>query len=368
MEKFPAEPLAHQRRPRGALPRPGARFKPEEVFLMNKKFNLAIIMSCFMVCGLFMTGLAGAAEKPIIIRVAHIEAEDRSTHKSLLKFKEYVEKESNGRLDVQIFPNGLLGGDKESIEGVELGTVQMSLPAVSVLASYDEKFGLLDMPFLFKSEEAIFNALDNEIGQDYDKTLDKLGFHNLGYNYNGPRCLSNNTRPINEPADLKGLKIRVMQSPVFIDMFNALGANPTPMSFGEIFTGLQQGTVTGQENAPSLTYASRFYEVQKYYSITNHTFSIMAILMNKDFFNDLPADLQEIMTRGADEYLIKYQRGLESSETADYIKLLADAGMEITYITPENHQKFVEAVQPVYTKNKPKIGEELFTIVEKYNK
>ncbi len=335
---------------------------------MTRKISLALIFSCVLIGGLFMSALAGAAEDPIIIRVAHIEAEDRSTHKSLLKFQEYVEKESNGRLDIQIFPNGLLGGDKESIEGVELGTVQMSLPAVSVLASYHEKFGLLDMPFLFKSEEAIFAALDNEIGADYDKTLDELGFHNLGYNYNGPRCISNNTRPINAPEDLKGLKIRVMQSPVFIDMFNALGANPTPMSFGEIFTGLQQGTVTGQENAPSLVYASRFYEVQKYYSITNHTFSIMAILMNKEFFNDLPEDLQKIITEGAQTHLITYQRELESSETADYIKRLGEAGMEINHITPENHQKFVEAVQPVYTKNISKIGEDLFKIVEKYNK
>lgn len=333
---------------------------------MTKKLSLAVIFSCLAVFG--FSAFAEGAEAPIIIRVAHIEAEDRSTHKALLKFEEYVEAESKGRLDIQIFPNGLLGGDKESIEGVELGTVHMSLPAVSVLASYDEKFGLLDMPFLFKSEEAIFASLDNEIGEDFDKTLDKLGFHNLGYNYNGPRCISNNTRPINAPEDLKGLKIRVMQSPVFIDMFNTLGANPTPMSFGEIFTGLQQGTVDGQENAPSLVYASRFYEVQKYYSITNHTFSIMPILMSKDFFSELPEDLQKIITAGADIHLIKYQRALESSETADYIKRLEEAGMEVNFISPENHAKFVKAVQPVYSKNIKAIGEDLFKIVEKYNK
>ncbi len=264
--------------------------------------------------------------------------------------------------------NGVYGGDKASIEGVEMGAIEMSLPATSVLTSYDEKFGLLDMPFLFKSEKAIFDSLDGEIGALYDKILDGYGFHNLGYNYNGPRCISNNTRPINEPADLKGLKIRVMESPVFIDMFNALGANPTPMSFGEIFTGLQQGTVTGQENAPSLVFASRFYEVQKFYSITNHTFSIMPILMNKEFFEGLPAELQAILQKGADEWLIKYQRELEASETADYIKRLEEKGMTVNFITPENHAKFVEAVKPVYDKNLPKIGQDLFDIVAKYNK
>lgn len=336
---------------------------------MIRKPWISLVLCCALSCLLALTAAAGkaSAQKPTIIRVAHIEAEDRSTHKSLLKFKEYVEKESAGRLSIEIFPNGLYGGDKASIEGVEMGAIEMALPATSVLTSYDERFGLLDMPFLFKSEAAIFNSLDGEIGALYNKILEGYGFHNLGYNYNGPRCISNNTRPINEPADLKGLKIRVMESPVFIDMFNALGANPTPMSFGEIFTALQQGTVTGQENAPSLVYASRFYEVQKYYSITNHTFSIMAILMNKEFFGTLPADLQQIIQKGADEWLIKYQRELESSETADYIKRLEERGMIINFITPENHAKFVEAVKPVYEKNMPRIGNELFQLMEKYN-
>ncbi len=342
---------------------------------MLKKSIVAvtILLGSILLTGCKNEGVSTVASgtdggKKITIRVAHIEAEDRSTHKALLKFKEYVEKESNSRVDVQIFPNGLLGGDKESIEGVELGTIQMSLPAVSVLASYDKKFGLLDMPFLFKSEESIFNALDNEVGANFDKSLDGFGFKNLGYNYNGPRCISNNTRPLTQPDDLKGLKIRVMESPVFIDMFNALGANPTPMGFGEIFTGLQQGTVNGQENAPSLVYASKFYEVQKFYSITNHTFSIMAILMNKDFYNGLPADIQTIVDTGAQTHLVKYQRELEASETGDYIKKLEETGMKINFITPENHAKFVEAVKPVYTKNEPLIGKDLFDLVEKYNK
>lgn len=338
---------------------------------MVKKLNVPfiLVLSCFLSCALVLgSGWSKAeAQKKITLRVAHIEAEDRSTHKALLKFKEYVEKESNGRLDIQILPNGQFGGDKASIEGVELGTIHMSLPAVSVLTSYDDRFGLLDMPFLFKSEKAIFDSLDNEIGALYDQILDSKGFFNLGYNYNGPRSISNNTRPINEPADLKGLKIRVMENPVFIDMFNALGANPTPMAFGEIFTGLQQGTVTGQENAPSLTYATRFYEVQKYYSLTSHTYSIMAILMNKEYFAKLPADIQKIIKDGADTWLIKYQRELESSETADYVEKLREKGMQVNDISPENKAKFIEAVQPVYKKNEPKIGKDLFDIVEKYN-
>lgn len=330
-------------------------------------FILGFFLSCFLVPGVSVEKAEAKAKAKTTIRIAHIEAEDRSTHKALLKFKEYVEKESGGRLDIKILPNGQFGGDKASIEGVELGTIHMALPAVSVLTSYDERFGLLDMPFLFKSEKAIFDSLDNEIGTIYNQILDSKGFHNLGYNYNGPRSISNNTRPINDPDDLKGLRIRVMENPVFIDMFHALGANPTPMAFGEIFTGLQQGTVSGQENAPSLTYASRFYEVQKYYSLTSHTYSMMALLMNKKHFNKLPADIQKILQDGADIWLIKYQRDLESKETADYVTLLGEKGMQINDITPENRARFIEAVKPVYAKNEPKIGKDLFDIVNKYN-
>lgn len=337
---------------------------------MLKKSWISLVLCCALSLALGLTATAKKAEaqKPIPLRIAHVEAEDRSTHKALLKFKEYVEKESGGRLVVEIFPNGVFGGDLACVQGVETGTIEMTLPATSFLTSYNEKFGLLDMPFMFKSEEAIFNAMDGELGAVYTKILDGFGFHTLGYNYNGSRCMSNNTKPINEPADMKGMKIRVMESPVYIDMMRALGANPTPMSFGEVFTALQQGTVTGQENSPSLTYAMRFYEVQKYYSLTYHTFSIMPILMSKDFFDGLPADLKEIVQKGSDEWLVKYQRKLESDETLDYVKRLADAGMTVNEITPESHAKFVEAVKPVYEKNVPKIGQDLFDLANKYNK
>ena len=336
---------------------------------MTKKTWLTLVLCGALSCALLLTATVknAAAQKPIPLRIAHVEAEDRSTHKALLKFKEYVEKESNGRIVVEIFPNGIFGGDLACVQGVETGTIEMTLPATSFMTSYNEKFGLLDMPFMFKSEEAIFNAMDGELGAVYTKILDGFGFQTLGYNYNGTRSISNNTKPIHEPNDMKGMKIRVMESPVYIDMMKALGANPTPMSFGEVFTALQQGTVTGQENAPSLVFAMRYYEVQKYYSLTNHTFSIMPILLSKEYYESLPTDLREIVQKGSDEWLVKYQRKLESDETLDYVKRLEGAGMTINEITPENHAKFVAAVKPVYEKNIPKIGQDLFDIAEKYN-
>ncbi|MGE5632280.1 MAG: DctP family TRAP transporter solute-binding subunit [Caulobacteraceae bacterium] len=311
------------------------------------------------------TGASGGDK--IVIKLGHVEAEDRSTHKAALEFEKYVEEQSNGRVDVQIYANGQLGGDRQMTEGVALGTIQMTLPATSVLTTYSPRFGVLDMPFIFKNEQAGFKALDGEVGAMFNKILESKGLYNLGYNYNGARHMTNSKRAINEPNDLKGLKMRVMESPVYIDLFKYLGANATPMSFGEVFTALQQGTVDGQENPVSLIYAMKFHEAQKYLSLTGHTYSYLAVLINDKFYKGLPEDIRKIVTDGAQKYLIDYQRNLEISDTDKYLSKLKEAGIQVNEITPENHEKFVEAVKPMYEKYKAEIGQDMFDLVEKYN-
>lgn len=185
-----------------------------------------------------------------VLKIGHVEAEDRSTHKALLQFKDELESKTEGRIEVQIFPNAELGGDEELCESVAMGTIQMALPSTSVLTAYKDEIGVLDMPYLFKDAQSAFNALDGQLGQQIDEWIAGNGFISLGYLYNGPRCTTNNVRPIYTPADLSGLKMRVMSSPVFIAMYETLGANATPMSFSELFTGLQQNVVDGQENPP----------------------------------------------------------------------------------------------------------------------
>lgn len=310
---------------------------------------------------------SGSAE--FIIKIGHVVDEENAMHKGIVMFKDYVEKESGGRIACEIFPNALLGGDRELVEGVELGTIQMSGPATTVLVSYIPEFGVLDMPFLFSSEEAGFQALDNELGEYLDNLLvEKVGIINLGYGYNGARAISNNVRPILEPADLQGIKIRVMESPIYIDTFKALGANPTPMSFGEVFTALQQGTVDGQDNAAPLTYSSRFHEVQKYFTNTGHTHSFLPMIMNKDFYDSLPDDLKEIVQTGAKLYMVDEQRKMEVGERDIAIQhMVDDAGTQVDVITPENYQKFVDAVQSVYEKNAETITPELVEMAKKYN-
>lgn len=318
------------------------------------------------------TGEAAKADAPkaeFLIKGAHVVDESNSLHKGMAKFKEEVEQKSGGRIAVEIYPNGVLGGDTDLVDAVKMGVIQMAGPATTVLVQYVPEFGVLDMPFLFKSPQAGFKALDNELGAYLDKLLlEKMDIHNLGYGYNGSRSISNSKRPITSPADLEGLKIRVMESPIYIDTFTALGANPTPMSFGEVFTALQQGTVDGQDNAATLTVSARFYEVQKFYTDTGHTLSFLPMIINKKFYDSLPADLKQIVDEVARETMVDFQRQLEIDDRDVAVQIMKDKpGFQVDEVSPENYLKFVEAVEPVYTKNADRINAELLDLARKYN-
>ncbi|HHV07983.1 MAG TPA: DctP family TRAP transporter solute-binding subunit [Firmicutes bacterium] len=301
---------------------------------------------------------AGDGEK-IIIKLATNDPESRSTCQSYFKFKEYVEEQSNGQMIVEVYPNGQLGGDRQTIEATMLGTIQLVAPATAVLANWDPKFTVCELPFLFKDKEASYRATDGELGDMLNELLEPLGLKGLGFSDNSLRHITNNVRPINEPDDLEGIKIRVMENPIYIDMFKLFGANPTPMSFGELYTALQQKTVDGQENGCSLIYDSKFNEVQEYLSLTGHVYSLMMNVMNLDFYNSLTPEFQQIIDEGAKKYLVDYQRELESEAEATYLEKLKEEGMVINEITPENQKKFMDAVQPLYEKYEEQVGKDL---------
>ena len=307
------------------------------------------------------------SKEKITIKLAHVEPETRSLHQACVEFKNYVENETEGQVVVEIYPNGQLGGDRQAIEGVSLGTIQMTAAASAVMSGYDPKFGVLDLPYVFKTREASYKACDGELGEKLNAALPSLGLRGLGYNDNGLRHITNNVRPIYEPKDLKGIKIRVMENPVYVDMFRAVGANATPMNFGEVYTALQQKTVDGQENPASLIYASKFFEVQKYLSLTGHTYSFNILLINDAFFQKLPSDIQKVITEGAQKYLRDRQRELEASQETDFIAKLKQAGMKVNEVSPEGIQKFVDAMKPVHEKYEKQLGAEIMSLALKVN-
>ncbi|MGI5948810.1 TRAP transporter substrate-binding protein [Peptoniphilus sp.] len=344
---------------------------------MKKRKILGIALLASM---LFMTACSGkgtntkeaapaqANSDALTIKIGHVEPENRSTHKALVEFKKNVEEKSEGKLNIEIFPNGSLGGDVQMTESVAMGTLDATLPSSSVLTTYSEEFGILDMPWLFLSSEDAFEALDGDVGEYFNKKLEDQGIKCLGYVYNGPRSTTTNSGPIEKPEDLEGVKMRVMESPIFIDFYKTLGANPTPMSFTELYTGLQQGTVEAQENPPSLTFANKFYEVQKYQTIDEHVHNFLPFIINKGVYDNLSDDLKDILDEEAKEY-VKLQREMELKDNEQAIKDLEEVGgLETNILDNDQKQVFKDAVAPMYDKYKAKFGEELFEMCEKYNK
>ena len=333
---------------------------------MRKNLTLLILFALVSVSSFYGASMAIAQEK-FTIRLAHVEPEERALHKGCLLFKQYVELFSDGKVTVEIYPNAQLGGDRQALEAVSVGTIEMTAAASAVMANYDPNFGILDLPFIFKDREATIRACDGKVGELLDSKLPSFGMIGLGYCDYGQRQMTNNVRPINEPKDMKGLKIRVMENPVYINLMRTLGANPTPMSFGELYTALQQGTVDGQENPAPLIHASKFQEVQKYLSLTGHTWNFNIIAMNKAFFDKLPKNFQRIVVEGARVNIVELERRIEAQIQEEYVEMLAAEGMIVNDITPENKQKFFEATQPVRDKFMEAFDKEIVAAMKEAN-
>ncbi len=329
---------------------------------MKKKLVLA---AAVLSIGLF-TAATGASAAPMKMKVAYVVPETQSTHIAAEKFfKPYVEKMSKGQIKVELYPNGQLGGDRQAIEAVGLGTIQMTIPAVAVLSGFEPRFQIFDLPFLFNSKQEAYKALDGKLGEKLNSYLPPLGLKNLAYAENGFRMITNNKGPITKPADLSRLKIRTMENPIHIATFKALNANPTPMSFGELYTGLQQKTVDAQENPIPLIYTSKFYEVQKYCSLTGHVYAATVLLVNDRWFNGLSKDLQKVLMDAGAIYR-KEQRKLSDQQDKQMISELEKHGMKVNTLTPAEKAEFVKATQKVYTEfeNTVKDGKELVNLAK----
>ena len=301
----------------------------------------------------------GDGEDTYTIRLAHLVPEEQSSHVAAEAFKEKLEAESDGRLTVELYPNGqLYGSDREAIEAVQLGNVEMTIPAVAAMASFNEKFQVFDLPFLFNNNEAAYRALDGELGQELLADLENNGMKGLVFGENGFRHVSNNEGPIESPEDMQGLKMRTLESPLHTDTFNAFGANASPFAFGELYTALQQGTYDAMDCPISLYYTNKFYEVQDYLTLTGHVYAATALLVNNDFYNTLPADLQDLITEASEEFRTE-QREMAQQQDKEFLDQLEAEGMQINDLTDEQRNQFREAANSVYTKYEDQIGKDV---------
>lgn len=283
-------------------------------------------------------------------------------YKGLVKFKELVEEQTNGAIIVETYHSGQLGDDRTMTEALQLGSQEITIPSTAVIANFLPEFSVFDIPFLFPNEEVADAVLGGEVGEELLTRLADQRLVGLGYWENGFRDLTNSKRAVATMEDFKGLKIRTMENQLHLEAFRALGANPTPMAFTELFAAMQQGTVDGQENPYATIYLQKFYEVQNHVSDTHHIYSPWVFLVSKAFYDGLTPEQQEIVKNAAYE-AGAYQRNMNRETAAEYLANLQAEGMTFTEITPEARQEMVDTVKPVVDSFADQIGRDVVDAV-----
>jgi len=302
-----------------------------------------------------------------VMKLSVVTSKDRSLTQGLVKFGEIVEKETNGAIKAEVYPDGQLGGDLAVFDALKIGTIQGSTMSTGPIATSVETFNVFDLPFLFKDEATAYKVLDGPIGQELLDQLPAVGVIGLNYWENGFRHLTNNTREVKSVDDISGLKIRTLENNLHIDMWKELGATPTPIPYTELFTALEQRVVDGQENPAGNVTTAKFYEVQKYLTTTGHVYNASVFMLSKKFWDSLTDEEKEIVKKAAAEAQT-YQRELNQKESVEAIDFLKKEGMVVTELSAEEKQKFVEKLQPIYKKYAPTFGEDLVNKLLEANK
>ncbi|MBX3634178.1 MAG: TRAP transporter substrate-binding protein [Rubrivivax sp.] len=293
--------------------------------------------------------LGAAAQSPAVIKLGWTTSDGAQDPYAVgaRAFKSAVERDSRGRIEVQLFPNRALGDERQMLEGMRFGTVDAGIITNAVIAQLEPAFSINDLPFLYATEAQAHRTLDGEIGQELGARLATKGIVLLGFMEGGFRNMINNRRPVSTPADVRGVKYRVMQNPVFIDMFNSLGGSAVPMAWGETFTAVQQGTIDGLEIPLAVIDANKYYEVTKFLSLTNHTYSAIGLVMSKRTLDRLPADLRDVVQSAA-RSATAVQRQVAAADAEKTLDALRRNGMAINAVS--DVAAFRTSVAPVYDK------------------
>ena len=345
-----------------------------------KKRILSLALACLMVmpllagCGDNNTPAASGSDNSgdtttYSWKMAHEEYDGDMQDVYCKEFAQKLSEKSNGRITLDIYPVGQIGDALQQCELLQNGGIEFAIVSPGNTGTVVPENQLFSLHYLFPSDwdktlEVLqtSEALNTMLGQKY---LDK-NIQVLQYWTEGAMWWTSN-KSMKDPSAFKGLKFRTMQSPMILAAYEAYGANPTPMSFSEVFTGLQQNVINGQENPPTLIYASGFQEVQKYLTLDNHVHNFLAVLTNENWLNSLSADDQQLVKDCVAE-MVTTQRSMELEDNDAVVAKLQDAGMEVNELTDEQYQAFVDAVQPMYDEYKQQWGTEIFDLATSYNK
>jgi C4-dicarboxylate-binding protein DctP len=325
-----------------------------------RKFMLAAIAGA--VC---LAPAAALAQSPIIIKFSHVVANDTPKGKGALKFKELAEKYTDGKVRIEVYPNSSLYKDKEEIEALQLGSVQMLAPSTAKFAPLGAKeFEALDLPWLFKDEATYDKAMKGPVGKWLFQKLESKGISGLAYWDNGFHMTSGN-RPLLMPADFQGLKIRISGSKIADRYFRDVGSIPQIMAFSEVYQALQTGVVDGCENTPSNYLTQKFYEVQKDITVSYHAHLQYAVIVNSKFWNGLPPDIRKQVDKAMDE-ATDYTNSIAVKENEDALAEIKKSGkVTLHYLTDDQRKAWQAAMQPSYAWAKGRVGQEVLDLVAK---
>ena len=300
----------------------------------------------------------------VSIRLGHVLPESHSWHVAATGFAEEVNNRTEGRVSIKVFPSGQLGSEKEVIEGLQFGSVQAGLIGSGSFQGIEPRMGIIEMPYAWGARDQAFAALDGDLGVALADMLDGKGIKVLGWWENGFRNITNNVRPVEKPEDLAGLKIRVTPDNVRLATFEGLGAEPAPLSFGELYSALQQGLFDAQENPLAIIYSASFFEVQKYVSLSEHIWGAATLTMSKSVWDKISPEDQAIVMEVATSWGLK-QRDMVAAANDKLIAQLEAEGMQFNEV---DKAAFIEAVEPIWESQKDVYGEELLTILDQYRK
>jgi C4-dicarboxylate-binding protein DctP len=317
-----------------------------------------LILAAASVAVLALAGPA-SAQSPIVIKFSHVVASDTPKGKAADKFKELAEKYTNGKVKVEVYPNSTLYKDKEELEALQLGAVQMLAPSNSKFGPIGIKeFEVFDLPYILPDLKTLRKVTDGPLGAKLLKLLDSKGMSGLAYWDNGFKQMSANKK-LMAPADYKGLKFRIQSSKVLEAQFRTLGAIPQVMAFSDVYQALQTGVVDGQENTWSNIYTQKMHEVQKYMTVTNHGYIGYVVVVNKKFWDGLPADIRDELSKAMKE-ATDYGNNQSAKENDDALEAIKKSGKsEILTLTTEQDEAMRKAMMPVYKDVASRVGQPL---------
>jgi C4-dicarboxylate-binding protein DctP len=318
----------------------------------------AVALVCFFNAPVF-------ADAPIVIKFSHVVAKDTPKGKAAEKFKALAEAATKGRVKIELYPNSTLYKDKEELEALQLGAVQMLAPSLAKFGPLGVKeFELFDLPFIFNDKQALYRVTQGAIGQDMLKKLESKGIRGLAYWDNGFKMMTSN-RPMRVPADMKGLKLRIQSSKVLDEQMRALGANPQVMAFSEVYQAMQTGVVDGSENPPSNIFTQKMHEVQKHLTVTNHGYIGYAVIVNKKFWDKLPADIRAQLEAAMKE-ATEYANNIAQQENDQALENIRKSGKTVIYVpTDAERAEWRKTLLPVHKAMEERIGKELIDAVNK---